>query len=228
MVAVARVETQASGRRRDAPGRIKAALAGASKENRDGWRYASLVTPGALRPLGTSADRNRDTSDRMLVAHTPHGTVRRSTPETQKEGVPQIGDGSAKPGPLVFPRGTDLEEDESGCDDDFRRKLAALEGGGKGIGSGPGGALWVPASKLTVGRGAVGSPPSRPNNAKVRRLVRHLEDGLKLKGRRGAGGLPSVGSQRVDLPYTEELAKWSYDEILGIPKTVVPAKPPAL
>jgi len=104
----------------------------------------------------------------------------------------------------------------------FRRKLAGLVGQRGRIAPGPGAALWIPSSKANVT--VTGSPPPRPKKAKVRRLVRHLEAELKLKGRPGAGGLPAVGSQRVDFPYTKELAKWSYDEILGIPRTTaVPA-----
>ncbi|CAM9595562.1 unnamed protein product, partial [Ectocarpus sp. 8 AP-2014] len=121
--------------------------------------------------------------------------------------------------------GTETESHQEGEDDNFRRRLIALAGGAKRAGPGPGAALWLPASMKTsaaVGRGtAVASPTHRPNKAKVRRLVRHLEAGLKLKGRPGAGGLP-VGSQKIDMPYTKELAKWSYDEILGIPRTAGP------
>ncbi|CAM9091414.1 unnamed protein product [Ectocarpus sp. 4 AP-2014] len=121
--------------------------------------------------------------------------------------------------------GTETESRQEGEDDNFRRRLVALAGRAKRAGPGPGAALWLPASAKTsaaVGRGtAVASPTHRPNKAKVRRLVRHLEAGLKLKGRPGAGGLP-VGSQKIDMPYTKELAKWSYDEILGIPRTAGP------
>lgn len=235
LVAVSPLETRANGRdesratttwQRHAPKKIKAALARAAKENRIGWRYASLVTPGALRSLGPSAGRDRDSGDRVVVARTPRGTAGRDAPETQRKGARLEGDSPAMAGPVPFPGETDPEAVEDG--DDFRRRLAGLEGGKRTIGPGPGGALWVPTSRATVGRGAAGSPSRRPKKAKVRRLVRHLEVGLKLKGRPGAGGLPAVGSQRVDLPYTKELAKWSYDEILGIPKTTVPVRPPEL
>lgn len=121
--------------------------------------------------------------------------------------------------------GTETESNQEGEDDNFRRRLVTFAGGAKRAGPGPGAALWLPASTKTsaaVGRGtAAASPTQHPNKVKVRRLVRHLEAGLKLKGRPGAGGLP-VGSQKIDMPYTKELAKWNYDEILGIPRTAGP------
>eukprot|EP00752_Nemacystus_decipiens_P012681 g11234.t1 len=241
LVAVTPLETQPRGRDKDnsqaagwyrsVPGALRAALALAriSKEKRVGWRYASVVTPGALRSLGPSnAERDRaGIDDRVAV-----GEIRKTYAAPggdpiapQGNAARDDGDGQAttKPGPL--PGETRRETGESG-EDGFRKKLAGLDGGGRRIGSGPGGALWMPTSRATVGRGAAGSPPRRPKKAKVRRLVRHLEAGLKLQGRPGAGGLPPVGSQRVDLPYTKELAKWSYDEILGIPKATVPAESP--
>ncbi|CAM9390608.1 unnamed protein product [Ectocarpus fasciculatus] len=125
--------------------------------------------------------------------------------------------------------GTETESHQESEDDNFRRRIVALAGGGKRVGPGPGAALWLPTStksSAAVGRGiGVANPTHCPNKAKVRRLVRHLEAGLKLKGRPGAGGLP-VGSQKIDMPYTKELAKWSYDEILGIPRTAGPTKIP--
>lgn len=229
-----RHKSQATAYDRDAPGKRRAALARASKENRIGWRYASLVTPGALRsfhpsPGRDSSSRSRS-SDRTAAVFAPYGAAGRDPTGTQTKGARHEGGGPATAGTVPFPGETEpeAEEDGDGDDDYFRRKLAALDGPRRKIkmGSGPGGALWMPKSKSTVGRGAAGSPSRRPKRTKVRRLVRRLEAGLKLKGRPGAGGLPPVGSQRVDLPYTKELAKWSYDEILGIPKTTVPAKPP--
>lgn len=224
---------------RSAQGKLRAALhvARGSKGNNIGWRYASLVTPGALRPLGpSSAARDTDNSnDRISVVRTTCGAAGRDPitegrdpiTQTPRKGVRHGGDGPATPkaarSPFPFRRDSDLDAEDD-REDDFRRKLAGLDGGRKRIGSGPGGALWMPTSKATAARGTAGTPSCRPKKAKVRRLVRHLEAGLKLKGRPGAGGLPPVGEQRVDLPYTKELAKWSYDEILGIPKTTV--KPP--
>lgn len=222
---------------RSAPGKLRAAQARYSNENGVGWRYASLVTPGALRPLGRPSDAAHDTdgSDarrKAAAARTPCGAAARDPTEPQRNGAQHEGDGPALPKAVLLPRENDLEAEGGDGEDAFRRKLAGLDGGRRRrIGSGPGGALWTPtASKAAVGKGeaAGGSPSRRPKKAKVRRLVRHLEAGLKLKGRPGAGGLPPVGSQRVDLPYTKELAKWSYDEILGIPKVTVPAKPPEL
>lgn len=232
LVAVAPAEAQASGRDKrqahaawlNAPGKFKAALACASKENRVCWRYASLVTPGALRSIETSSYRERGSSGDRTV-RISHGALGRYSHEKRKKGPRYESDdpATATTGSAPFHEEDNVVETEEDCDE-FRRRLAGLEGGGGGTGGrgktgpGPGGALWMPASKATVGRGAPGSPSRRPKKAKVRRLVRHLEAGLKLKGRPGAGGLPAVGSQRVDLPYTKELAKWSYDEILGIPR----------
>lgn len=105
--------------------------------------------------------------------------------------------------------------------DALHQRLAELDGPTRITGPGPGAALWMTMSTTTnrkVPKGAADSPPHRPRKDKVRRLVRHLEAGLVLKGRPVAGGLPA-GSQKIDMPYTKELAKWSYDEILGIPRT---------
>lgn len=235
LVAVTPLETQPSGRdnsqastwHRSAPGKLRAALPRASKENRFSWRYPSLVTPGAISSLGPSADSDRNSGDTTAAARARYGAAGRDPAGTQRKGASRDADDPAAAGPVPSPGGGDLEAGEDEDEDDgFRRKLAGLDGGTRTIGSGPGGALWMKTSKATVGMGAATSPSRRQKRAKVRRLVRHLEAGLKLKGRPGAGGLPPVGSQRVDLPYTKELAKWSYDEILGIPKTTVPGKPP--
>lgn len=110
---------------------------------------------------------------------------------------------------------------ERGGDDDLRQRLADLDGETKIASPGPGAALWMTMlarRKVAVPKDTADSPPHRPRKDKVRRLVRHLEAGLVLKGRPGAGGLPA-GGQKIDMPYTKELAKWSYDEILGIPRT---------
>lgn len=100
----------------------------------------------------------------------------------------------------------------------FSRRLASLVGGRRRQGPGPGAAVWT----VGVVRGRETSDrPYRPKAAKLQRLAQHLEAGLKLRGQPGTGGLPSVPSQRIDMPYTRELAKWGYDEILGIPLTTV-------
>lgn len=222
-------ESQATTWRRTASEKLKAALTCASKESRNAWRYASRVTPGGLRPLAPSADRHRIRSDRVEEEEeetlTPHGAGGKDPPEMQRGEARHEDVGPASSGPVSLQGETDLAADEDCGDDEFRRRLAGPEGRRRRVGCGPGGALWMPASTIADGKGAAGNPSRRPKRNKVRRLVRHLEAGLKLKGRPGAGGLPAVGSQRVDLPYTKELAKWSYDEILGIPKTTVPGTP---
>ncbi len=215
----------------NSPRKLEATLARSSKENRaTAWRYASLITPAALRPLESGAGRNGDdNSDQQN--HSPGGPVGKPSARVWREGVQQDGEGFAGSAAARFCSSsgeTHKETEEHGGY--FRRKLAALVGGRRGrVGPGPGAALWMPSSRaktmpLDSGGDGTGSPLPRPKKAKIRRLVRHLEAELKLKGRPGAGGLPEVGSQRVDFPYTKELAKWSYDEILGIPRaTAVPA-----
>ncbi|CAM9229280.1 unnamed protein product [Hapterophycus canaliculatus] len=110
---------------------------------------------------------------------------------------------------------------EDGGDDDLHQRPAELDGGTTMTGPGPGAALWMamPTRRnINVPKCVADSPSHSPKKEKVRRLVRYLEAGLMLKGRPGAGGLPARG-QKIDMPYTKELAKWSYDEILGIPRT---------
>lgn len=222
------------------PRKLKAVLARASKENRTGWRYASLVTPAVLRSpeLFTTHDGG---DNRSPPKHNNPGNGASSNPsETWATGAWHERDGPAhSPTAVVvpFPEGrmediiiithdTNKERAEGNKED----ILAALAGGRRrSTGPGPGGALWI-TTKTTpgmVGRGRnTGNHPHRPKRAKVRRLVRHLEAGLKLKGRPGAGGLPVLAHNKIDMPYTKELAKWSYDEILGIPRTtVVPDRP---
>jgi len=203
------------------PRKLEAALAHVSKENHaTDWRYASLITPAALRPLESGACRDGDSSEQGN--HPPDGTVGKPSVKVLQDGVRHDGEGRARSAAAEV--SSMSEETRRGKEHGgyFRRKLAGLVGQRGRIAPGPGAALWIPSSKANVT--VTGSPPPRPKKAKVRRLVRHLEAELKLKGRPGAGGLPAVGSQRVDFPYTKELAKWSYDEILGIPRTTaVPA-----
>ncbi|CAN0073464.1 unnamed protein product [Ectocarpus sp. 12 AP-2014] len=181
------------------------------------WTRSSNDNTGSVRP-GPGLDPGLKASRsgwRYASSATP-GTLRQVRASAHSQD-PVLGN--------IHEAGTETESHQEGEDDNFRRRRVALAGGAKRAGPGPGAALWLPASTKTsaaVGRGtAVTSPTHRPHKAKVRRLVRHLEAGLKLKGRTGAGGLP-VGSQKIDMPYTKELAKWSYDEILGIPRTAGP------
>ncbi|CAM9578777.1 unnamed protein product [Scytosiphon promiscuus] len=117
------------------------------------------------------------------------------------------------------------EDVRRGVRDDFRQRLADLDGETRIAGPGPGAALWMTTSTRPHNfcpKATANSSPHRPRKDKVRRLVRHLEAGLMLKGQPGAGGLP-LGGQKIDMPYTKELAKWSYDEILGIPRATATA-----
>lgn len=207
----------------NSPRKLEAALAHASKENRTtDWRYASLITPAALRPLECGTGRNGEDNGDQQINHSPGRPMGKPSAKVWRDGVQHDGGfaGSLAAGFSSFSDETHQEKEEHGGY--LRRKLAGLVGRRGRVGPGPGAALWMPSSKakpLAAGRDGSGSPPPRPKKAKVRRFVRHLEAELKLKGRPGAGGLPAVGSQRVDFPYTKELAKWSYDEILGIPRT---------
>lgn len=219
------------------PRKLKAVLARASKENRTGWRYASLVTPGVLRSpeLFASHDDRGDSICSPQKHHHPGSGAGRNPTETWAEEARHERDGpvhSATAVVIPFPEGrTDIHDNtKQRAEDNTEDLLAALAGGGRrSTGPGPGAALWIPMSKTTpgmVGRNTnTGNHPHRPKRAKVRRLVRHLEAGLKLKGRPGAGGLPVLAHNKIDMPYTKELAKWSYDDILGIPRTTVPGRP---
>lgn len=119
-------------------------------------------------------------------------------------------------------------EDEEPTSTDIGRRLAGLVGGGRQRGSGSGGGLWVPRSLKT--RTSFSSSCDRqtsahlPKKSKTVHVVKYLEAGLALKGKPGAGGLPGRPSQKIDMPYSQELAKWGYDEILGIPRAGIPSR----
>lgn len=100
------------------------------------------------------------------------------------------------------------------------RELVGLVKRGRQRGPGPGAAVGTSAA----GRGGGCCSATRgPKKSKVRSLVKHLEARLKLKGTPGAGGLQGAPLLKIDMPYTKELAKWGYDEILGIRRVTVPA-----
>lgn len=119
-------------------------------------------------------------------------------------------------------------EDENRTLTEFGRRLAGLAGGGRRRGPGSGGGLWVLRSLKT--RSGFSSGCSRtssahlPKKSKTVHIVKYLEAGLALQGKPGAGGLPGRPSQKIDMPYSQELAKWGYDEILGIPRTGIPSR----
>lgn len=102
---------------------------------------------------------------------------------------------------------------------EFGRTLAGLTGARRRQGPGPGGCLWVSSRNVCK---RVTDTYDLPKRSKTRQLVKFLEARLKLQGQPDAGGLPGAPSQRIDMPYTKELAKWGYDDILGIPRTVAP------
>lgn len=213
------------------PRAISAVLDRASRGNRTGWRYASFVTPGALIPpeISTGGDGGERCNQHK---HDLGGGVGRNSTETcAREARHDDRDGSAQSPTAValpFPEGTTgTHGKRERAQNNKDNLLSRLTGERRSPGPGPGLALWIPNSNTTpglVGRGNTGSHPHRPKKAKVRRLVRHLEAELKLKGRPGAGGLPVLAHNKIDMPYTKELAKWSYDEILGIPRTTVPTR----
>lgn len=214
------------------PRKLQAVLARSWQENRTGWRYARLVTPGVLRSPEPPTGHDGDDSCHPRIHHTGSGAVKNPSETWAREArhkrdVPVQ---SLTDAVIPFPDERIAAGDNKGSAEDIKDDLLAmLAGGRRSTGPGPGAALWIPTSKTTtpgmVGRGSTGSHPHRPKKAKVRRLVRHLEAGLKLKGRPGAGGLPELAHNKIDMPYTKELAKWGYDEILGIPRTTVPARP---
>lgn len=106
---------------------------------------------------------------------------------------------------------------------EFGRQLAGLMGGGRRQGPGPGGGLWVSGS---TGKRSGDGASHLPMRAKTRHTIRFLEARLALQGNLGAGGLPRGPSQPIDMPYSKTLAKWGYDEILGIPRTALARRGP--
>lgn len=62
-----------------------------------------------------------------------------------------------------------------------------------------------------------------PRRMNVRSLSRYYESGLNMRERSRTGMIsPGASPARIEMPYTKELAKWGYDDILGIPRAVGP------
>lgn len=108
--------------------------------------------------------------------------------------------------------GTEELEKESSTE--IGKRLAGLTGYTVRRGPWPGTALW------TSGTNSSGNYPDFiPRKDNLRSLAKCLEARLKLKGRVRSGGSPADTTKKIELPYASELAKWGYDEILGIPRT---------
>lgn len=109
----------------------------------------------------------------------------------------------------------ETEEFEKESSIELGRRFAGLTGGTVRRGPWPGAALWTPGTNYSGNY-----PASIPKKDNVRQLAKSLEARLKLKGRVPSAGSPAETTQKIELPYASELAKWGYDKILGIPRTV--------
>lgn len=188
--------------------------------------YPTSVTPGILShtPLGEMQANSGSDNSSSRGLHTLE-------PRNCKDGRPQRcawKGGSPTLEPVLLQDVEDAElrekklQEERNAVADFGRRLAGLVGGRRRQGPGPGGGLWV--SGRLRGRSNSNGSSHLPKKDKTLHTIKFLEAGLTLKGMPGAGGLPGGSSQKIDMPYSKQLAKWGYDEILGIPKTVVPGR----
>lgn len=193
-----------------------------------GWRYASSVTPGVLSSLqvgqqSRAAVDGDDILDSGECEKNGDATDCCTAFLAQKEKNPRcsldcrLWSAGEKPSP-------ETTEDQQESTIELGRRLAGLIGGRRRSGPGPGAALWTSKSQ----GGGIISRPRRSKKAKVQRLVKHLEAALKLRGQASVEGFPDAPQQKIDLPYTKELAKWGYDKILGIPQAPVPGRASSL
>lgn len=200
----------------------------APQDNKTAWRYAASVTPNDVI---RSAEHVRSKQSTEYLHNECHGLESRAKeatdniPSTALETGPQhlkpmhtISSSTKSEGSIRVVSGKARQEQSPLV---LGRQLAGLVGRGRQCGPGPGAAVWT--SSTTNNRGGGCSAPRGPEKAKVRCMVKHLEARLKLQGQR-AGGLLGAPLLKIDMPYTKELAKWGYDDILGIPRETAPGR----
>lgn len=203
--------------RTNASSTFEAAFIRDSKKNDKPTEHRDvLVTPGVLQSLHINREKCADCDGQDNgSSENPNGKKERAIRDKRLTGAYDKRKGQASPiSHKAAPESSEGEEEspvESG------RRLADLMGGRWRDGPRPNGALWT--SRAVRART---NSSCKPRKVKVKRLVKHLEAGLKLKGQPPEGGLPQdTHTQKIDTPYTKELAKWGYDEILGIPRKAV-------
>lgn len=196
----------ASGKKTSAPPRCVPYTKSLEKKN--GWSYAASVTPSEL------ADRSDGCIGGSYLERSGRGRHREDANRSGIDGQDCLHHTNSSTSVKSAPKTAEEE-----CPSEIVWPVVGENGRKTQCGPGPGGALWT---SRPVDRGVF--PERGPKMAKVRRLVKQLEAGLKLKGQPRSGGLPSATSQKIDTPYTKELSKWGYHEILGVPRTVVPGR----
>lgn len=201
----------------------------ASQDNKTVWRYAASVTPNDVIRSAEQVRSKQSTECLHAECQGQEGQANEASdniPLTGLEAEPQhlkpkntISSSTKSDGSIQFVSGKAHQEQSPLV---LGRQLAGLVGRGRQCGPGPGAAVWT--SSTTNNRGGGCSAPRGPKKAKVRCIVKHLESRLKLQGQPGAGGLLGAPLLKIDMPYTKELAKWGYDDILGIPRETVPGR----